>query len=357
MLALAAVLGVGTVALAEQPGAGVPGAGPSPSDRSGVPTASAPPVPADLPPEYLVEQVSGFRFVYHPSVRDRLRPLFTDAPLARAELSSLLGRPVLTGVEVRVAVNRVDLDRVLTSGATEGKDASIDAARATVALCLAADADGARALLRSALAELALHEAAGDRVARWFRIGFVGRFAEPSSFARRRAFWHAAMVEVRPSLAELDARLRLEVRAGDWPEAAAVELVAQLAGSPDAFQRLVTRLHAGTAFEPALLEVHALDASALELRLASELRRQRAALGLGLAVLAIWGAVFATHVVRVRRRARAEEEARARAALVPVVRVATMPSRRRRQERPDPVEPTDSEVPRVAHDGGWHTLH
>ncbi len=303
--------------------------------------------------------MSGFRFAYHPSVRDRVRPLLAEAPRLRADAASRLGQPVLASVEVRVAVNGVDLERVVPTDAVQGKDASIDRANGLVAFSLSDDADASRssAIARSALGELALLEATGGAVAPWFRIGFVGGFAEPASFARRRIWWSAAMAGLNPSLADVDARLRLEARTGDVPEAMSVDAVDFLERSPNDFRRLVSACRSGTSFEAALADSYGLDAPSLEQRLVTDLRRHRAATWVGLVALVAWLASFGFQLVRKRRRARAAECAAAREALVPKVRFVTPLPTRRARVTPGPREPLDPDVPMVSHDGDWHTLH
>jgi hypothetical protein len=312
-----------------------------------------------LPPAYLVHEEQGFRFAYHPSTRDEVRALIDAALGIRDELRARLGRPVLELTRVHVAVSAVDLERVVPEGASRGKDAVVDAPSSLVAFELrpAPDVERAVELFRSGLAELALAETFGDRAPAWFRVGFVGGFAEPSSFARRRALFGVAMRSSAPRLDELDAALRTSNRAGDDAEAQAVELVRMLEASPSAFGRLMTAGAEGRRFEEAFSDAYRLELSALEDRLTRELSRHRAASWLGIAVVAFWLAVLAVHRGRARRRiAAASAKIEAEPVLV-VAEIREAPSSKGKRARRRSVEPYESEVPRVSHDGRWHTLH
>jgi len=251
-------------------------------------------------------------------------------------------------------MSAVDLERVVPEGASRGKDAVVDSASSLVAFELrpAPDADRALQTFRSALAELALAEVFGGRAPTWFRVGFVGGFASASSLARRRALWSVAMKAHPPRLEELDAALRSRTRAGDDAEAQAVELVRMLEASPAAFGRLAA---AGRTFDEALSDAYRLEPSALEDRLTRELSRHRAASWLSVLVLGFWAVVAVAHRVRARRRtappSATEEPGRALAEVVDA-RLTKSKSVRRRS-----LEPYEPEVPRVSHDGRWHTLH
>jgi hypothetical protein len=94
-----------------------------------------------VPPEYLHEKTDGFEFDYHPSVRERVRPLVEDAARARAELEAILGRAVLPSVVVRIGESVVDLERVLPESASAGREVTVVGQARLVAF--SADADDA----------------------------------------------------------------------------------------------------------------------------------------------------------------------------------------------------------------------
>lgn len=318
--------------------------------------------PKPLPAEYLEEELEGVRFAYHPSVRDRVRPLIEDAAEVRAELSAKLGKTVLTGVEVRVAVNGVDLERVLTGHELRGRDSFVDAERSSVAFGLADDADRARSsvVFRSALAELAFQEATGGRAPRWMRFGFVGAYAEPSSIARSHASFRAALGGVRPRLADIDARLAREHRVGDFAEAVAVDLVEMLEQSKEAFHRLVADCAADTPIGDALSREFGFDESEFERALTARTRGRLVGVSLGVAALgSILAYVFGRfvrswHIARVRGSRRAHRPQRPHR---PNVRGVIVAMKRRPRRSRAPIKLVNPEVPKVAYDGDWHTLH
>src|SRR5690606_20854582 len=88
------------------------------------------------PPEYLSHEAGGIRFHYHPSARERVRILIEEAPAIQATLSDLLGAPVLTEVEVRVAVGPGDFARVVPESAPRGSDVLVLSDRSVLVLSL-----------------------------------------------------------------------------------------------------------------------------------------------------------------------------------------------------------------------------
>src|SRR5262245_22146069 len=65
-----------------------------------------------IPPEYHSQEDAGVVISYHPSTRERVRPLAGHVAAIRAELSAELGLPVLSRVEIRVAAAPSEMARL-----------------------------------------------------------------------------------------------------------------------------------------------------------------------------------------------------------------------------------------------------
>ena len=321
-----------------------------------------------VPPEYLHEKTDGFEFDYHPSVRERVRPLVEDAARARAELEAILGRAVLPRVVVRIGVSVVDLERVLPEGASAGREVTVVGSARLVAFSAEADDAVATRAFREGLAELALGDATNGPLPVWFRVGFVRFFAVPRSLSRSRTAWLGSLTGPSWSLEELDRRLAEDSAAGSLPEAEAVERTSALLGDPGGFHRLIAECArsssgavAGT-FEEALAAAYRTDAQGWQRRWDAEAQRVRvaswacfAALSflLGTAVMLAWRRAL-------DRRPVVDEPPPAPRSCPPIsVRtVRAVRAFRSSQTKPSPpLAQPDAELPRVSHDGRWHTLH
>ena len=138
----------------------------------------------------------------------------------------------------------------------------------------------------------------------------------------------------------------------------AVEIVRMLESARGAFHGLVADCARGASLDAALADAYRLDPPKLEARLHSELARHRVASWLGLGVVVFWVVVFVAHRVRRRRQRSSGVAARPHgndAVSVVILEPAREP--RAKRSRSSRFEPFESEVPRISHDGRWHTLH
>lgn len=318
-------------------------------------TAVAGEVPP-TPPEYLSHEEAGLHFGYHPSVRDRVRPLLEQADGVREELRSRIGRPVLASVRVRVAVGAVDLERVLPTEGERSLDVVVDSSSGTLAFSIPEDWSDARAqaALRRGFAELALSEVAVEDCPRWFHAGFVHGFAEPAALPRRWRVWTATMTGGLLPLDEIEARAIANARPDEPALAQATDLVRMLAGKPEEFRALLAHATDSTPFDEALSRVYRFDSSGLEVRWREELARVRRMSWLGFGALVAGSALACVALWRRSRRRPSPLDA---AEPTRSPDVTDPPPAGERAPRTFLPPKGVSGVPRVSHDGRWHTLH
>lgn len=319
------------------------------------------PVLPPLPAEYLKHDQTGIRFAYHPSARERVRALIEESDEIRSALSILLGEAVLSSVDVRVAVGSGDFDRVVPPGTPRGTGpVAISQARLLVMALRSGPTSSKQVLaaFRRGMALLALDEVAGfEHLPRWVRVGFALHFAGEGSLQRARALWWASLERRLLPLADLDHHL---VDRSDHETVAAAQAADFIAflldpGHDDAWPRLVhaSRDH---AFGDAALEAYQERTDALEQEWRQDVAKHKTFLPILGAGTGLW--VLLAAGVQLRRRLRSKDETTARDEEKPstskpkMVRVGK--SKRRRMPATQIPEP---EVPKVSHNGRWHTLH
>ncbi len=309
---------------------------------------------APLPAVYHTHSRAGFELGYHPSARG-VRPLIEQAERIRAELVEILGRPLLATVNVRIAVNGADLERIVPAGAPLAREVITDPSQALIAFSverLGSD-DAVLEAFRRGMAELALAEAGGPGLPRWLRAGFAGQFAEPESLSRSRALWWASMQSELVALDRLDAELGDPPLTGSLAEAEAADVVRWLLRDRGSFQRLVARVHQGRSFDAALASSYQLDRPALEARWRGDVARHRAFLPILFGGTVLWLAIAAVVVARRLRR----KKPAAAPPPQPRVQIHVVRAPRKKRELPIALHDHDPDVPKVSHNGRWHTLH
>lgn len=315
-----------------------------------------------LPPEYLTREVEGMTIAFHPLGRDRVRALAEAASELRRRLSEELGHPVLGELTIRVAVGPSDVARIVPEGAPKGQEAIALFEASTLILALpSANVEEARVMasFRRGMAYLALDEAAGiDGLPRWLRTGYALRIATYGAPERSRALWWASVEERVIPVVDLD--FYLEDGALDSVAAAeSVDFVRSLSEGDraEAFAHLMRRRRAGDAFEAAIAQAYQADLDQLEQSWRLDLARHRTFVPVLLGSLGLWGVLALVAVFAKRRRGRAEPELERDDVEAP----PKPPRRRKTRSTPrvpiGAVEAAETEVPKVSHDGSWHTLH
>ena len=317
-----------------------------------------------LPPEYLQHDADGIRFAYHPSARERVRVLIEEAAGIRDELARDLGADVLRSVDVRVAVEGADLARVVPAYAPQGSGVIAFTELSLIALSLSTGSSSgsqqALASFRRGLAFLALDEATGAQgLPRWFRIGYALNFAGQASLGRARSLWWASMQDQLIPLVDLDWYLSDRAAYSSVAAAQAADFARFLLEGEraEAFPALVGELREGKSFDDALRVSHQVDLHLLELAWREDVARHRAFLPVLLGSTALWLLIVAGVALRRRwPRRRGRHERTLKTPQVRIVKIA------RKQVDPTPVgvsgaEAEGPDVPKVSHNGRWHTLH
>jgi hypothetical protein len=338
------------------------------------PGGDAPPVPS----EYREVDQDGIRFSYHPSTRDRIRPLFERAGAIRAELAKLTGAPVLRHVEVRVAAVPAEMVQ-LAPGDVPASAASVAFFEQRMVVMTVLSPSSSSPLdvedaLSHALAHLALDEATGGAgVPAWFHEGFAAHVAGPG-FPGARALVGAALAGRFLSLDEVARAASYGDLAGsaqgDLAAAQAADFARFLehegdrSGAP-ALAGALRRVKDGDPFDRAVAaSLDAPDAASVEARWAHDRARRYAFVPVLLALLSAF--LVVTGVAMAARRSR-----RARTIAIAAVRARRASATPRAPAKVAAAArlaagrgkdaaihlPKDPEVPKVEHNGEWHTLH
>jgi hypothetical protein len=377
LLAALGLLGLLLVArmLAAQPAPSAPGS-------DGRPTA--PPALGQrldlplLPPEYLQHDVGGIRFAYHPSARDRVRPLIEMTEELRSALRRELGAPVLARAEVRVAMGSADLGRITptAAGGARGSFGELELLVIDLGAPPGGDPADARETFCRGLAQLAIGElAAGHALPRWLEQGFALRFADRPTPGGTLALGWAALRGRLVPFAQLDDGLG-GFEADDSLRATEAADVVRFLLDGERGQRfpdLVRRLAHGERSAAALEAAYGIEPGLMERAWRADLARRAVfapvlggALALG-ALLTAGGALGRrVHRRRLARRRELDElrqlgQRLTRAAPEMRVRLIQLRSSDLEGRAPAPDmplgEPPSEGVPKVSHDGRWHTLH
>ncbi|WP_437588012.1 peptidase MA family metallohydrolase [Sorangium sp. So ce1000] len=369
-LRLAALLCLAIVAAP----AGLAVAGPRVYDAPAAPAegsaALAVPPP---PPAYHTEDLGWIEFAYHPSTRDRVRPLIARADGIRAELGALLGRDVLAApVKVRIADVPAELDDLVPGGlAGPATAVSFGALRLAVLSAsprLGAEAPDLEDAFRHALAHLALDEATGGAVVpRWFHEGFAAHAAGDHVARRAQTLSVAALRGRLLPLDELEARLPDAGEAGSVAYAQAADVVRFLVESErrQSFARALAEVRAGVPLEAALEAAYASTGREIALAWRADVARRYGFVPVLAGSLLLLGLLVCGRVAVRRLRDR-----RAPPPLAPRRRLRAAPEARHRPARPSTVQLVaslgvrhrneadgDADIPKVEHNGQWHTLH
>ncbi len=372
------------------------------AERAGAATLEgAPPVdaprsvgkPLELPPvpRGFNKTPDGFiDFSYPPGVGGRMRPLERDAAAIRAEFAMRLGQPVLDAVHVRIARTPGEMTTLAPEGAPYPRYASgvaysdIELVLLSVTPPQANASQDLEEVFRHELAHLALQDAigAGHRVPRWFNEGLAVHLSRESSLLRIRTLSTATLAGRLIPLEELNRGFPSDAAAADLAYAEAADVVRFLLRQEDSdrFPALIARLRAGESFEPALHDAYGLDLPALEYEWREDVAKRYSFWPVFFSGTLIWGGVLVLLALGYRRRRRqsratlelwAREEAyaelRARenalaptAARVHIVLPGHEPTPEPSETSDLPALPPaalDADVPKIQHDGRWHTLH
>lgn len=362
----------GTSADTTAPEPGVAGSGTADAPRVGAGRLSIPRVP----PGFNRFDGGWIQFHYHPSSRERVELLIAESTKVRQELSDWLGVPVLNHVRVDLARTPGEMATFAPSNAPYPEYAA-GVAYSEIGLVLLTQTPvhpnsqhDLVQVFRHELAHVALFDAAnGAHVPRWFNEGFAVLASGESSFTRVRPLWFATVAENLIPLEQLDASFPANEADADVAYAEAVDVVRYLLRKREQFrfQGLIEHMRSGSDFVQALKLSYGIELSELEQEWRDDVAKRYTFWPVLFSGSAIWMGTLALFFVGWRKRklsakktlARwAQEEARedqARGQLAqPRVHIVLA-------KNPPPLPmlppPTEAEIPKIEHDGQWHTLH
>jgi hypothetical protein len=329
------------------------------------------------PPGFNVFDGGWIRFYYHPSSREHVQALISESTVIRKELSERLGVSVLQHVRVDVARTPGEMATLAPPEAPYPEYAA-GVAYPEISLVLLSlspvhptSEHNLVQGFRHELAHIALFDAAAGRhIPRWFNEGFAIFASGESSFDRLRSLWTASVADTLIPLNELDASFPANESDAEIAYAEGVDVVRYLVRKREhfRFQALVERVRAGEDFASAMKDAYGVDMPLLEQEWREDVARRYTFWPVLLSGTFVWIGVLGLFVLgwrKKRKRAKlvlsrwAEEEARedaVRAELEARPRVHIVLSRGTPHGLP-PMPPPESEVPKVQHEGQWHTLH
>jgi hypothetical protein len=330
-------------------------------------------------------------FVYHPSIRERVQPLIEDAAATRTQLTEWLGQPVLS--EVRVAVARTPGEMATLAPVNAPyPDYAAGVAYPEIGLVLLTvkpvhptSQHDLNEVFRHELAHVALEDAIGGHaVPRWFNEGFAVLASGETSFVRMQTLATATMSDNLLPLAQMERTFPADENQANIAYAQAADVVRFLVRREEQhrFRGLVSRLRDGETMDAALLNSYGEETATLEGEWREDVARRYTFWPVLMSGGIIWIGTLGLFVVGWRKKRRksaatlarwereeaAEDELRRRLTLradtssasprVHIVLARTEGS----DEAPPAIPPPltrlpEVEVPKVEHDGQWHTLH
>jgi hypothetical protein len=329
-------------------------------------------------------------FSYPPSARGRVEPLIVAADSIRQELGVRLGYAVLPNVHVRIARTPGEMATLAPEGAPYPKYASgvayseIGLVLLTLAPTVPSSLYDVGEVFRHELAHVALEDSTGGsfRVPHWFNEGLAVHLSGESSLVRLRTLSTATLAGRLVPLGRLERGFPADATAAELAYAESADVVRFLLRQQDRerFPALIARIREGQSFAAALRDAYGLDLPTLEYEWREEIAKRYSFWPVLFSGSLVWAGVLLLFVLGFRRRKKksqetlerwAREEAyaeltRARASLAaapPRVHIVLpgheAPASAVPSDLPamPPAPMLDTDVPRVEHDGRWHTLH
>jgi hypothetical protein len=354
--------------------------------RDAVDSGATTEVPA--PPDGFNTYDGGWvRLAFPPSKRHRIQPLIHEADAFRERLRELFGYPVLNRVFVHVGRTPGEMAALAPPDSPFPKYAEGVAYPRLGLILLTIDPKYPNTehdlseVFRHELAHLALHEALeGRHVPLWLNEGFAIHLSGESQIARMQTLWTATLSETLMPLSQIDRHFPDDIVQTPIAYAESADVVRYLLRTrySQRFVAMLRRVRSGQPFASAMTDAYGFEVYGVgENSLEDEWRRDVAKRYSFWPVLfsgsMVWIGALGLFVVgyyRKRKQQRvtldrwAVEEAVERQQVAPPV-----PSGRMhivlapKEGSSEPVVPEfkkpnrDLDVPKVEHEGSWHTLH
>jgi hypothetical protein len=330
-----------------------------------------------------------FEVSFPPSVRHRVQPLIRDADAFRERLREQFGHPVLDHVVVRVARTPGEMATLAPPESPFPKYAE-GVAYPSLALVLLTieplhpnSVQDLTEVFHHELTHVALYEALdGQHVPLWLNEGFAIHLSGESSLTRLQTLWTATISETLLPLTQLDYRFPDDIVQTPVAYAQSADVVRHLLRTRynQRFVAMLNRVRSGQPFEKAMqdaygFQVYGVGSNSLE----DEWRREVAkrysfwpvlfsGSMLWIGVLGLFGVGYFKNRNKQRltlERWAIEEAAEQRPklrdpALAGRMHIVLAPKPAASPEAivPEFKKPiVDLDVPKIEHDGSWHTLH
>jgi hypothetical protein len=357
-----------------------------PMSRDAVDSGDASEIPA--PPDGFNTYDGGWlRLAFPPSKRHRIQPLIVEADAFREQLRELFGYPVLNRVSVHVGRTPGEMATLAPPESPFPKYAEGVAYPRLGLVLLTIDPKYPNSehdlgeVFRHELAHLALHEALeGHHVPQWLDEGFAIHLSGESSFARTQTLWTATLAETLLPLDQLDQHFPDDIVLTPIAYAESADVVRYLLRTRynQRFIAMLRRVRSGQPFGSAMADAYGFEAYGVgENSLEDEWRRDVAKRYSFWPVLVsgsmVWVGALGLFVVGYFRRRKqqrvtldrwAVEEAAERQqvpaqAAAGRMHIVLAPKEGSSETLvPEFKKPTrDLDVPKVEHEGSWHTLH
>lgn len=332
--------------------------------------------------------------------RTRLRsatgvePLIQEAQAFRMEVSLRLGQQVLSKVRVRLAEDPSQMATLAPTGAPYPNYA-VGVAYGKLGLILLTNtpvhANSEHDLLatfRHELAHLALEEAVqGNSVPLWFNEGLAVHLSRERAFGRTQTLWTAVVSGNLLPLADIEHHFPDDIVGVPLAYAQSADVVRYLLRQEDQtrFRSLISRLRKGQTFSSAMSDSYGLDDYTLERVWRAEAESRYTIWPVLMSGTLVWGGAIVLSVFAWRRKKRREEKTLRRwareEALDELRRLRALTEKEHPMASmgaavtapppasaasasgavPDQQGPVlnwgEGSVPRVEHEGSWHTLH
>ncbi len=321
------------------------------------------------PSTYQSKNMGWLTLVYPPSAHERVQPIVNDAEEIKARLADELGQPVLERVEVRIGRNSKEMAELAPRELPPPAYASGVAYPPLHLVILSLTAPGGveavdiAEVFRHELSHIALDDAVlGHHVPRWFNEGLAVHESGESRLLRVRTLWDATLSKTVLPLSDLDRGFPEDNYRVSVAYAESADFVRFLLRDSDRarFSSLVDRVRTGEAFDASLSDAYGSDVRKLEFQWREEIAKRYTFLPVLTGGSLLWVLVIGMLVmgwVKKRRRDRATLARWEREEAALDLPSAAATGEAGEIPQPAPVHPEALRLPKIEHEGGWHTLH
>jgi hypothetical protein len=336
------------------------------AQHSHVPRLDAKTAPAfPEPVGYAVDTSNDWLNVAYPlGTEERVRPVLLEMETFRADLRAQLGPNVLRGVEVRIARSPEDMAALAPvalqppSYATAVSYTGLHTVLVSLRAPKTHQGTDLAETLKHELVHVAIDDAFGAfQVPHWFNEGMAILASGEGSMNRRQTLLDASSMHRLMPIAELDPQFADGSANVDLAYAESGDFLRFLRRDPARFKSMIERAQSGEPFDRALSNAYATDLRTLDYQWKTEVEKVTdwmPSVVTGSFMWAVAAIILMLGYVRRKFRdrnviARWDQEEAVLAAREKQAEVFAA-------EEFDPTQHMPA-IPRVEHDGNWHTLH